>query len=473
MSSFSILNTAFRGMSAAQAGIDVTGQNVANVNTPGYTRQRVQQSATAPLTEMGLGRLSQSARSGQGVTIDGVARLGNLFLESRVRQTASADGYASVRAAAFTAVEDIHGEPSDTGLSAALQSFWGAWQDAANSPGNAAPRRVWVAEPCVVVDRNVDGSARVEAAWRQARTSAGSLVAEINTVADKIAALNTRILDASGQNGSANELVDQRNQLAADLARLAGAQTSTNPDGTVNVLLGGNLLVDGHHVNEVRLVGSSTLDGAADDAVRLEWSHRPGAAVGLEGGELAGHLSALAPVSSGGIYAQAAAGYDALASALVTQVNALHTTGLTPSGTPGGAFFAIEPGRSAGAGLRVAVTAPGQVATAAVGAGSLDGSVADRIAALGTAGGGPDAVWSTHVTQLAVKSSSAGYDAKLATTASTAAFSDLLSHSAVSLDEETVNLMQYQHAYQGAARVLTAVDEMLDHLINRTGRVGL
>ncbi len=261
MSSFSILNTAFRGLSAAQAGIDVTGQNVANVNTPGYTRQRVQQSATALLTEMGLGRLSQSARSGQGVTIDGVARLGNLFLESRVRQTASADGYAGVRAAAFTAVEDIHGEPSDTGLSAALQSFWGAWQDAANSPGKDAQAWVVVEEAGAVVDRIVDGRARVETAWGQARTSAGSLVAEINTVADKIAALNTRILDASGQNGSANELVDQRNQLAADLARLAGAQTSTNPDGTVNVLLGGNLLVDGNHVNEVRLVGASTLDG--------------------------------------------------------------------------------------------------------------------------------------------------------------------------------------------------------------------
>jgi len=202
MSSFSILNTAFRGMSAAQAGIDVTGQNVANVNTPGYTRQRVQQSATAPLTEMGLGRLSQSARSGQGVTIDGVARLGNLFLESRVRQTASADGYASVRAAAFTAVEDIHGEPSDTGLSAALQSFWGAWQDAANSPGKDAQAWVVVEEAGAVVDRIVDGRARVETAWGQARTSAGSLVAEINTVADKIAALNTRILDASGAGSS-------------------------------------------------------------------------------------------------------------------------------------------------------------------------------------------------------------------------------------------------------------------------------
>ena len=107
------------------------------------------------------------------------------------------------------------------------------------------------------------------------------------------------------------------------------------------------------------------------------------------------------------------------------------------------------------------------------GGGALDGSVADKISRLGVAPDGPDSVWSAHVAQLAVKSSSATYDAKLATIASTAAFSDLLSHSAVSLDEETVNLVQYQHAYQGAARVLTAVDEMLDQLINRTGRVGL
>jgi flagellar hook-associated protein 1 len=206
--------------------------------------------------------------------------------------------------------------------------------------------------------------------------------------------------------------------------------------------------------------------------VRLEWAHRPGAPVALEGGDLAGHLSALAPASAGGVYAQAAAGYDALATAIATQVNALHSTALTSSGTPAGDFFVFDAGKPPASGIKVAVTDPGQVGVGA-GGGALDGSMADKISRLGVAADGPDSVWSTHVAQFAVRSSSAAYDAKLATVASTAAFSDLLSHSAVSLDEETVNLVQYQHAYQGAARVLTAVDEMLDQLINRTGRVGL
>ncbi|WP_255371794.1 flagellar hook-associated protein FlgK [Cellulosimicrobium sp. CUA-896] len=199
MSSFAILNTAFRGLTAAQAGMDVTGQNVSNVNTEGYTRQRVQQSAVAPLGEMGLGRLAQTTRNGQGVSIDGVARLGDLFLEARVRQTASSDGYSGVRADAYTAVEDIHGEPSDAGLSAALQSFWGAWQDVANSPGEDAQAWVVIEEAGAIVDRLVEGRGRVETAWDQARTTAGSLVSEVNTAAGKIAALNVQILTRAGR----------------------------------------------------------------------------------------------------------------------------------------------------------------------------------------------------------------------------------------------------------------------------------
>ena len=121
-----------------------------------------------------------------------------------------------------------------------------------------------------------------------------------------------------------------------------------------------------------------------------------------------------------------------------TQVNALHATALTPSGTPGGDFFTFEAGLPPAAGLKVAVTTPDGVASAAPGQGTLDGSVADAIAGLGVAKDGPDAVWSAHVTQLAVRSSAAGYDAVLASTASTAAFNEMLSTSAVSLDEETV-----------------------------------
>ncbi|GAA1412379.1 flagellar hook-associated protein FlgK [Oerskovia paurometabola] len=472
MSSFAILNTARQGLNAAQAGIDVTGQNVANLNTNGYTRQRIQQSSVSPLAEMGLARFAQPVRNGQGVSIDGVARLGNLFLESRVRQTASNEGYSVVRATAFNAVEDIHGEPSDTGMSATLQSFWSGWQDVANAPGKEAQARVVIERAVGIVDRLVAGRAEVAGQWQQSRTSATSLVSEVNAMADKVAALNAQIRDAAGQGVSTNELVDHRNQVTASLAQVAGAQASMNPDGTVSVLLGGNLLVDGTTTNPVKLAGSQSMDGATTDPVRLEWAHRAGAQVALEGGDLAGHLSALAPASSGGVYAQAAAGYDALASTIAAQVNALHTTAQTTTGAPGGPFFVFDAGKPPASGIKVAVTDPSQVA-AGGGGGALDGSVADKIARLGVASDGPDAGWSAHVATIAVKSSSATYDAKLATIASTAAFSDLLSNSAVSLDEETVNLVQYQHAYQGAARVLTAVDEMLDQLINRTGRVGL
>ncbi|MFF2621658.1 flagellar hook-associated protein FlgK [Oerskovia jenensis] len=473
MSSFAILNTARQGLNAAQAGLDVTGQNVANLNTNGYTRQRVQQSSVAPLTEMGLARFAQPVRNGQGVSIDGVARLGNLFLESRVRQTASSEGYSVVRATAFTAVEDIHGEPSDTGLSATLQSFWSGWQDVANSPGKEAQARVVIERAVGIVDRLVAGRAEVAGQWQQSRTSASALVTEINAMADKVAALNAQIRDSAGQGVSSNELVDHRNQVTASLAQLAGAQASTSPDGTVSVLLGGNLLVDGTTANPVKLVGSQSMDSTTGDPVRLEWAHRAGAQVALEGGDLAGHLSALAPESSGGVYAQAAAGYDALATKLATQVNALHTTGRTTTGATGGDFFVFDASKPPASGIKVAVTDPAQIAAGGGTSGALDGSIADKISRLGVASDGPDAAWSAHVAQIAVKASSATYDAKLATIASTAAFSDLLSNSAVSLDEETVNLVQYQHAYQGAARVLTAVDEMLDQLINRTGRVGL
>ncbi|MHA7132009.1 flagellar hook-associated protein FlgK [Oerskovia turbata] len=473
MSSFAILNTARRGLNAAQAGLEVTGQNVSNLNTTGYTRQRIQQSSVAPLAEMGMGRFTQSVRGGQGVQVDGVARLGDLFLESRVRQTASGEGYTAVRANAFAAVEDIHGEPSDTGLSATLQSFWSGWQDVANSPGKEPQARVVIERALGIVDRLVAGRAEVATQWQQARTGAATIVSDVNTIAEKVAALNAQIRDSAGQGVSANELVDHRNQLTTSLAQLAGAQTSTNPDGTVNVLLGGNLLVDATTANKVQLAGSHTMEGSDSNPVRLEWAHRAGAPVALEGGDLAGHLSALAPASSGGVFAQAAAGYDALATTIATQVNALHATALTPGGAAAGDFFVFDAGKPPAAGIKVAVTDPGQVGVGAAGGGALDGSIADKISRLGVASDGPDATWSTHVAQLAVKSGSAAYDAKLAVVASNAAYSDLLSSSAVQLDEETVNLVQYQHAYQGAARVLTAVDEMLDQLINRTGRVGL
>lgn len=468
---FSILNTARQGLFAAQAGIDVTGQNVANVNSHGYTRQRVEQSAAAPLREMGLGRVTQTS-NGQGVNISGVARLGDAILEGRVRQTASNAGYATVRAQAYGRVEDIHAEPSDTALSAVLESFWSAWQELANNPGKDAQGWVVIEAGNQVADAIASGRAQVEDAWDSSRRSAANLVAELNGLADKVAALNDQIRSAAAHGTSLNELVDQRNVFAEKIAQIAGGKVSENSDGTVAVLIGGNPIVDGTRVNQVVLAGGTSLDSSTGDPVRLEWAHRPGSAVGLEGGELAGHISALAPAGSGGIYAAAADGYDRLATELANQLNALHAAANKTDGTPGGDFFTFAPGLSPARGLTVAVTQPSDIAVAAPGQGNLDGSVADQIASLALSDTGPDAVWAAFISQTAVASSGANYDASLARASHAVATNEMLSVGAVSLDEETVNLMQYQHAYQGSARVLTAVDEMLDTLINRTGLVG-
>src|SRR5690606_14996643 len=154
---------------------------------------------------------------------------------------------------------------------------------------------------------------------------------------------------------------------------------------------------------------------------------------------------------------------------LADQVNAVHTGALTADGTPGRDVFAFAAGLPPARGLTVAATRPGDLAAPAPRAGNLDGSTADEIAALALSDTGPDAVWAAFVTRTAVASSGAAHDATLAAVGRDAAQAQLLSVASVSLDEESVNLLAYQHAYQGSARVLTAVDELLDTLINRTG----
>jgi flagellar hook-associated protein 1 FlgK len=112
------------------------------------------------------------------------------------------------------------------------------------------------------------------------------------------------------------------------------------------------------------------------------------------------------------------------------------------------------------------------IATGASADAPNDGSVADAIAQLGVAPGSPDSVWSSFVVRLGVSSRSESQQASLAGLAAASASNLQLSTASVDVDEENVNLLSFQVAYQGAARVLTAVDQMLDTLINRTGIVG-
>ncbi|GAA2483527.1 flagellar hook-associated protein FlgK [Terrabacter carboxydivorans] len=472
MSTFGALGTAWRGLSAAQQAMDLAGHNVANVGTDGYTRQRIEQSSIGAPAPMGLGVAGPQA--GQGVSVDRIARLGNALLDATARATASSAGYDATRATAYDGIEATLREPGTDGLSARLQSFWSAWHDVANRPGDAGAATALLGAARSAVSTLASGRAALETQWADTAAGAHDTVASLNDTAAQVAALNTQIGGALARGSSANELIDTRARLTQSIAATSGATVRDESDGTVTVYLGGNALVRGDTARPVTLTGAAAMSGTAASPVRLEWADQPGHEVGLEGGTLAGTLSVLAPASggSGGPIAEAAASYDDVATTLAATVNAVHRAGSATSGTTGLDFFRLDPSLPPARGLSVVPTGPDGIATGAVGAGALDGSNADAIARLASGPGSADARWAAFVTATGSAARAVTQQSGISDAAAASARQAQLSGASVSLDEESVNLIASQHAYQAAARVLTAVDEALDTLINRTGMVG-
>ena len=484
MSTFGGLNTAFSGLTAARAGLDVVGQNIANVNTEGYTRQRVTTSSAAGAARAGL--VAWGATPGTGVTVDGIARLGSTTLDAKVRATAAIAGYTAVRANALGSIENSLNEPGDNGLSDQLQEFWAGWSELANSSDRTTAANLLLGEAQQLTSQIATGYRAVTTEWASVRSSADALVSEVNVAATQVGTLNGIIRQTLATGGSANELIDKRDALISTISAITGASVRAQADGTVDVLVAGNTLVSGTDVLSLAVSGPTTMptgSGTAE-AVRVVWSHRP-ETVAVDGGELAGALSLLGPADGGkgGALAEAAASYDKFATHLVTTVNTIHQKGAVSDQPDKAAllnFFSCDPAHAA-ATIGVIPKDASGIAAGIPGDGAANGGIADAIAQLGAgraiddagnAVASPDTLWSAFVTKLGVDTGLELAQAKVANQSASSAVTLQLSNSSVDLDEENVNLLTFQHAYQGAARVMTAVDEMLDTLINRTGLVG-
>jgi flagellar hook-associated protein 1 FlgK len=490
MTTFSGISAAQSALVAARAGIDVAGQNMANLTTEGYTRQRVTLASAGPAARVGM-MASTSFSAGQGVAVTGIARMANEMLDGRVRTTAASAGFTFVRASALSTLETSLNEPGANGLSAQLTDFWSSWSQLSNSAGSESAAAVVISEGTALAAQIKQGYTAVSTQWDSLRANTALQTGELNAAASQVAELNGMIRSALVAGTPANTMLDQRAALTSSIATLTGGTVNQNADGTVDVFLGGNLLVSGTTANEVTLTGASSIDGVSGgagtgagagtrNAVQLEWAARPGAAIAVNGGEIAGALSMLAPSTSpsssaggtGGALASAANSYNALATALASQVNVLHRTGATPSGDTDKDFFAMAPSGPAALGLSIIPTGAQQIATGARGQGALDGSIADQISLINKKTGSPDSLWRATVTSIGATTKSELQQSVLADLAATSASANQLANSSVDLDEENVNLLMSQTAYNAAARVLSAMDEMLDTLINRTGLVG-
>ena len=280
---------------------------------------------------------------------------------------------------------------------------------------------------------------------------ATAAVTQVNTATSSLAQLNGAIAVNYATGHVDNQLLDQRDSLVMSLSDVAGAQSTINADGTATVSIGGQTVVNSITATAVSVNGSNQLLVGGTPAATA-------------GGQLQGYLDGLNTTVPNYV-----AQLDQVASALASTVNSAQSSGYDLNGNPGGAMFS----GSTAATISVAITDPKQLAASGTPGGNLDGSVAVTMSHLGNASGGPDEAYRSLIGTLATDSQRATQQASVQQSVTSSVDSLADSSSGVSIDEETTNLLTYQRSYEASSRVLTTVDETLDTLINRTGKVGL
>lgn len=466
-STFGSLNIAVSALWAQRAAMDVTGQNVANANTDGYSRQRVEMQAIggSPVPAMH----SYSNGIGTGVRVDSITRIRDMFLEGRAQTETGNLAVLNAKDATLGNIEVAFGEPGSSGLQSVLSTYWSGWDAIANSPGDLPSRSQMLVRAGGVVDTLKGVSTSLDALWSANRVQLDASVMDVNATAAAVADLNQAIGRASQSGLPSGDLADQRDLLIMNLSNAVGATTRPGQDGTVDVYVGGNALVRGATVEKLRVDGATLPDLAAGDPARVTWARdgSPSGAGGMVGGELDA-LNVSIPTYQ--------AKLDAVAANIASRVNSLHVAGFDLNGNAGKAVFAGGPPITA-ANISVAITDPREVAAAKVATTppakpSLDGDLADAIAQIRSGDNSPDAVYRQTVVDLAVQKQGAGRAVIIQSAITSQVNHSRESISGVNIDEEMVNMVAFQHAYEAAARLLTAIDETLDTLINRTGIVG-
>ena len=279
----SLLNTAITGILAAQRGLSTVSHNIANVNTAGFSRQIVRLETREPLAQ-GSGFI------GTGVQVSNIIRIHDQFLNLQVRSSISAESEASQFLALASRIDNMLSD-NTTGLGPALQNFFNAVHEVADLPSSITSRQVMLSEAQSLVTRFQFLDKRIEDITTEIRFKLGADLKEINSLAQSIALINSKITVAIGQATGAmpNDLLDQRDKLIEELSKFVTVSTAEQSDGALNVFIGNGLpLVLG--ANSSTMSVTETYDNHFD--IALVDSFNSSIITGsITGGELSGILS--------------------------------------------------------------------------------------------------------------------------------------------------------------------------------------
>lgn len=442
---------------AAQAfALDVTGQNISNVNTPGYVRR------VAVLEARPSGPSSNG-----GVTAKGIERAYDQFIGGRYF---TATGLASSSTTRDQALANIEASfvDSGNGIGTALGQLFSSFSALAANPSDSTARAAVLSAADALSLRFRSAAESITTARRDMLSQAQGTASEINDELSQIARLNDQIATAQNMGHDAADLSDKRQKLLEDLSQRIDVQTFTDGSGKLVVRGGGATLVEGG------VAASLSVTTATDGSMKVLVSRGDSTAVdistSLTGGRLAGLQSARDTDA-----VAIAKKLDQLAWDVGSAVNDQHRAGVGLDGTDGRALFALGAGPS-GAASTIALDAsmvghPERLAAAAsttTGPGDSDNAVA--LAQLGTSSLGagartPSEAWSDVVGDVGLRRANARDEAALRSDMRDQAKALQDSQSGVSLDEEMVNLTKYQRAYQAATKLLSTADELLRGLM--------
>ncbi len=463
-----------------QQALQTISQNIANAETPGYSRQEAVLVANTPV-RLPYGNV------GTGVHVETIIRKRDILLDENYRTSAGQSGQAGMRHGLLSQLEGVFGEPTDAGMTNALDQFWGAWNDLASTPSSGAARAVVQqrGRQLTQLFNSYDTQLTQQRTGSMERLS--STLAQVNQYAQQVAELNHRIVASESGGHTANDLRDQRDIALDGLSRIAGTRTINQADGTVSVIIGNSTLVDGSTARplslQLEIPTPPPTVTPSDVPVRIRLGNSPDRLAPL-GGELKAivdNINTEIPSLRGQL--------DAMASSLAEEVNAAHTAGYifngtTIPGTAAGNFFATG-----------TVTNPVRAGTIALD--SLIAGDASKIAASGNANAPTDNTAALALTALRTASDTVSYTTPSGTTVSgsflgffrgtvtalgistqaagddAAVYGSLagqadarrLSVSGVNTDEELVNMMRVQQSYTAATRLIRTADEMLQTLL--------
>ena len=450
------------GLEADRAAMDAIADNLSNVNTPGYASESATLTTTPSGDMLGIGA---------GVTVLGIDQATDAVLSADNLSASAASASSDALQQVLSTVQSVFPEPGSNGLSAQLSTFWSSWDAIATNPSQTAPRTEVINQAENLASTLNQESAQLTQTANDASTQVGTTVTAVNTLLGQVAALNQSIVATQAEGAQPNSLIDQRNSLVSQLGQDIGVTTVSQADGSLNVYVGGIQLVQGSTAD------SLSMQTTGSPPVLSVVSNNTGIALPVSGGTLAGlmaavnvnipayqaQLNTVATNLANTVNTQLGQGYDATGN---TDVSA--GSGVGPDNSAPLFVIGSSSGAAATISVNQALVSNPQMLAAATSAndGANDGSNAQAMAELGTSTTGPDQAYQTFITNLGSQVQTVTSQSQAQQSLSQSLQSSLQSITGVNTDQQTVDMLGFQQAYQASAKVISTIDTMVQSLLS-------